>query len=81
MNTNAVNQVAENVSGYTESEKSSKVSGKTIGEPKLSDKAKEYYEKLKKKFSTMDFIIQGYERDSKSQCRTVCQCQQNGGSN
>ncbi len=30
MNTNAVNQVAENVSGYTESEKSSKVSGKTI---------------------------------------------------
>ena len=35
MNTNAVNQVAENVSGYTESEKSSKVSGKTIGEPKL----------------------------------------------
>ena len=57
MNTNAVNQVAENVSGYTESEKSSKVSGKTIGEPKLSDKAKEYYEKLKKKFSTMDFIL------------------------
>lgn len=57
MNTNAVNQVAENVSGYTESEKSSKVSEKTIGEPKLSDKAKEYYEKLKKKFSTMDFIL------------------------
>ena len=57
MNTNAVNQVAENVSGYTESEKSSKVSVKTIGEPKLSDKAKEYYEKLKKKFSTMDFIL------------------------
>lgn len=57
MNTNAVNQVAETVSGYKETEKSSKVSGKTIGEPKLSDKAKEYYEKLKKKFGTMDFIL------------------------
>ena len=57
MNTNAVNQAAETVSVYTESEKNSKVSGKTIGEPKLSDKAKEYYEKLKKKFSTMDFIL------------------------
>lgn len=57
MNTNAVNQAAETVAGYQETEKNSKVSGKTIGEPKLSDKAKEYYEKLKKKFGSMDFIL------------------------
>ncbi len=31
--------------------------GKTIGQPKLSDKAAEYYKELKKKFSNMDFIL------------------------
>lgn len=31
--------------------------GKTIGLPKLSDKAAKYYEELKKKFSNMDFIL------------------------
>lgn len=31
--------------------------GKTIGQPKLSDKAAKYYEDLKKKFSNMDFIL------------------------
>ena len=33
------------------------VSGKTIGNPKLSEKAARYYEQLKKKFSNMDFIL------------------------
>lgn len=33
------------------------VSGRTIGSPKLSEKALKYYEKLKKKFSHMDFIL------------------------
>lgn len=33
------------------------VSGKTIGNPKLSEKAVRYYEQLKKKFSNMDFIL------------------------
>lgn len=31
--------------------------GKTIGEPQLSEKAAEYYEKLKGKFHNMDFIL------------------------
>lgn len=31
--------------------------GKTIGKPELSEKAQEYYEKLKKKFSNMDFVL------------------------
>lgn len=31
--------------------------GKTVGKPKLSDKAAEYYEGLKKKFGNMDFIL------------------------
>ena len=31
--------------------------GRTIGSPELSDKAQDYYDKLKKKFSNMDFIL------------------------
>ena len=31
--------------------------GKTIGKPELSEKAQNYYEELKKKFSNMDFIL------------------------
>ena len=31
--------------------------GRTIGSPELSDKAQEYYNELKKKFSNMDFIL------------------------
>lgn len=31
--------------------------GRTIGEPKLSEKAQEYYKKLKAKYSNMDFIL------------------------
>ena len=31
--------------------------GKTIGKPELSEKAAEYYQKLKKKFANMDFIL------------------------
>ncbi len=34
-----------------------KVSGKTIGEPQLSEKAQKYYEQLKKKYGNMDFIL------------------------
>lgn len=31
--------------------------GRTIGEPELSEKAQEYYKKLKAKYSNMDFIL------------------------
>lgn len=33
------------------------VTGRTIGTPKLSEKAAKYYEQLKKKYSNMDFIL------------------------
>lgn len=35
----------------------SKVTGKTIGNPQLSEKAAKYYEELKKKYSNMDFVL------------------------
>ncbi|MCM1101554.1 MAG: DUF6033 family protein [Clostridium sp.] len=34
-----------------------KVSGKTVGNPQLSEKAAKYYEELKKKYSNMDFVL------------------------
>lgn len=44
--------------------KKSNVKGKTVGEPKLSDKASKYYEDLKKKYSNMEFIL--VSRDQKA---------------
>ena len=59
MSTSAVNQAAENsgVSAYSETKRKNQVNGKTIGKPELSEKAQKYYEKLKKKFGNMDFIL------------------------
>lgn len=37
--------------------KNSKVAGKTIGSPELSEKAAKYYEQLKKRYSDMEFIL------------------------
>jgi len=34
-----------------------KVSGQTVGNPKLSEKAAKYYEELKKKYSNMNFVL------------------------
>lgn len=50
-----------------ESKAKSKVSGKTVGNPELSDKALKYYEELKKKYSNMDFIL--VSRDMKEQAK------------
>ena len=41
----------------TDVDQSVYTNGKTIGKPTLSKKAEEYYEKLKKKFSNMDFVL------------------------
>lgn len=38
-------------------EKKSRVYGRTIGRPELSEKAQKYYEELKKKYSNMDFVL------------------------
>ncbi len=38
-------------------EKKVDVKGKTIGQPKLSEKAAKYYEELKSKYQNMDFIL------------------------
>lgn len=43
---------------HTEAAQKSKVTnGRTIGEPKLSEKAQKYYDQLRKKYGNMDFIL------------------------
>lgn len=61
MNTNGIadayaSQIASN-NKQAPVAKTSKKYGKQIGEPQLSEKAEKYYEKLKKKYSNMDFIL------------------------
>lgn len=64
---------SQNVNETNKNEKKSgvdktNVSGKTIGNPKLSDEASKYYEQLKKKYSNMDFIL--VSKDMKEQAKS-----------
>jgi len=55
-----VKQLREHVQETDKSEDAKKkyaVSGKTVGEPKLSENAQKYYEELKKKYNNMDFVL------------------------
>lgn len=47
------------------------VRGKTIGNPKLSEKAASYYEELKKKFSNMDFILVSADQKEAAKARAA----------
>lgn len=60
----AQSQAAAKAEDTKNTAKKSNVKGKTVGEPKLSDKAAKYYEDLKKKYSNMEFIL--VSRDQKA---------------
>lgn len=64
-----VNQTtnSENVSATRETDKKTSVTGKTIGNPQISEKAAKYYESLKKKYNNMDFIL--VSADQKEQAK------------
>lgn len=70
---NILSNVAENVSAYQntadtkKTDSGKKVSGRTIGDVKLSDKAAKYYDSLKSRFSNMDFIL--VSEDMKEQAK------------
>lgn len=78
--TSAAAVEAKKKTEQTQNEKSGSVSGKTIGSPKLSKKAADYYESLKKKYSNMDFILVSEDKEGagKGAGFQLCQCQQNG---
>lgn len=77
INNNAVNSYAADYQFRTEqnkkteatekTEKKTRVSGRTIGEPQLSEKAAKYYEKLKKKYSNMDFVLVSPEKKAEAE--------------
>lgn len=48
-----------------------KPSGKTIGNPKLSEEAAKYYDKLKAKFSNMDFILVSNDQKEKAKAQAA----------
>lgn len=60
-------QTSQTAASDKTSTKKSKVSGAVVGSPELSDKAKKYYEQLKKKYSNMDFIL--VSRDKKAEAQ------------
>jgi hypothetical protein len=49
--------------------KKSNVTGKTIGNPELSEKAAKYYEELKKKYGNMDFILVSSDMKEQAQAQ------------
>ena len=68
-NNSSVNDSASTAeTSASDTVKKTKVSGKTIGTPELSEKAAKYYETLKKKYSNMDFIL--VSADMKEQAKS-----------
>lgn len=53
----AVKKSPENSAKTESGKKLNSVGGRTVGNPRLSDKALKYYEQLKRKYSNMDFIL------------------------
>lgn len=59
-------------SAYTESvPQKSKVKGKTIGEPQLSEKATKYYEQLRAKYGNYDFILVSKEQKANAEANAA----------
>lgn len=52
-------------------QKTGTVTGRVIGNPKLSEKAAKYYEELKKKFSNMDFILVSEDQKQMAQAQAA----------
>ena len=73
-NQNTANAVKNDTSAYGVSGKK-EVSGQTIGNPKLSEKASKYYDELKKKYSNMNFIL--VSEDMKEQAKANAACYAN----
>lgn len=60
-----------------ESKAASKISGRTVGDVKLSEKAAKYYEKLKAKFPGMDFVLVAADQKDKVEANAAAYGQAN----
>ncbi|MCR5746977.1 MAG: DUF6033 family protein [Lachnospiraceae bacterium] len=59
------------VLGSLVEQKTSGMLGKTVGQPELSETAKKYYDKLKAKFSDMDFILVSTEEKANAKANAA----------
>lgn len=57
VNSHATNAFAAKETKQADDVKKYNVTGRTIGQPKLSEQAKQYYEELKAKYKDMDFVL------------------------
>lgn len=60
---------AGEVQEASQTQKKSKVSGWTVGEPQLSEEGQKYYEQLKKKYGNMDFILVSKDKKAEAQAQ------------
>lgn len=70
--TQSAKTAKETQASATTAKKTSKYTqGKTIGEPELSEKAKKYFEQLKKKYAGMDFILVSADKKEQAQANAA----------
>lgn len=68
----ATDVTGTSATSYAESaQKKSKVNGKTIGEPQLSEKGAKYYEQLKAKYGNYDFILVSKDQKENAQANAA----------
>lgn len=68
---------ATNKAAPTETKSASKISGRTVGDVKLSEKAAKYYEKLKAKYPGMDFVLVAADQKDKVEANAAAYGQAN----
>lgn len=81
MNTGEVNYNSTSASEYVDktaksdkksgTEKTGKITGRTVGNPELSDKAAKYYEQLKAKFGNMEFVLVSKDKKEQAQANAA----------
>ena len=60
-----------------EAASTSKIPGKTIGQPTLSDKAKKYYDELRSKYHNMEFILVSEDEKENAKAKAASYAQKN----
>lgn len=64
-------KAAKQTKDSEKAEKTGKVTGRTIGEPKLSETAAKYYDQLKKKYGNMDFVLVSSDKKEAAQAQAA----------
>lgn len=63
--------------GASDNSKKTKIPGKTVGNPQLSETAKKYYEELRKKFHNMEFILVSEDEKENAKSKVSSYAQKN----